>query len=752
MMKLNLIIIGIISFVFFLTQVVSAENDLSDDIKSNQPIQNWLVAGPFPNPMGDQTGPNNSGLKGFDHDFLEEHGGEAKTKFSKGEVIEYTDFNSNKNSIMVIEAVSNAKGILTFDEIWPDEDFKLAYAYTEIYSDDEQTCKFLVGSDDGVKVWLNGELIHSNDAARALTPREDILEGTLNEGNNRLLVKVTDFIRDWGVIVEVMDSTSYSEYEEVIKTKKDFYLFMDSKLIVKPDWESSITFYTGDNFPELIWDRPYLVEKVAGKVNLKFRWFNSKFKEVAAPSKPGMYAFYAEGLSEKGYMIRRASTLYAYPYDWDGWTEAQSAKLDYMPISTLEKSDWINNEDAINRYVGRMFNRSSLTQGEASVLISYIDNQKDTESNPKLNTPIIMDGDYHTKLKRKILDLENKWAQLKLPQLSEKVTKVLKKGSEKEAGFKNGTSEAIGVLCQEWFKNSQEPFDILIARKGIILINKAYGEDGYGKFTLEIPTEIASITKMLTGLIFAQFVDQGLIGIDSYVGEYLPDFEIKSDTSLTFRHCFTHTAGLYGHGAWGGVQNPWMDNSIAALAPKLPVNRKHHYNGIGYNLAGKAMEIVSGKSIFRLFRENLFDPLGMKNTYNEEDLAYGTQSTAYDLALVGQMVLNKGSYGNIDFFSAETFDQLLPKPLNQWYPMIEQDWGIGITWMQTYRSEEDADHPQGSVILSPNIIGHGSATSSVLQVDLDNEIVITQSRRNGGKDFNKYFEKLLLILEDHLLK
>ena len=164
------------------------------------------------------------------------------------------------------------------------------------------------------------------------------------------------------------------------------------------------------------------------------------------------------------------------------------------------------------------------------------------------------------------------------------------------------------------------------------------------------------------------------------------------------------------------------------------------------------MEIVSGKSIFRLFRESLFDPLGMNNTYNEEDLAYGTQSTAYDLALVGQMVLNQGSYGNIDFFSAETFDQLLPKPLNQWYPMIEQDWGIGLTWMQTYRSEEHADHPQGSVILSPNIIGHGSATSSVLQVDLDNEIVITQSRRNGGKDFNKYFEKLLLILEDHLLK
>jgi hypothetical protein len=55
------------------------------------------------------------------------------------------------------------------------------------------------------------------------------------------------------------------------------------------------------------------------------------------------------------------------------------------------------------------------------------------------------------------------------------------------------------------------------------------------------------------------------------------------------------------------------------------------------------------------------------------------------------------------------------------------------------------------MILSRNIIGHGSATSAVLMADMDNELVITQSRRNGGKYFDEYLTKLLLMIEENLL-
>jgi hypothetical protein len=60
-------------------------------------------------------------------------------------------------------------------------------------------------------------------------------------------------------------------------------------------------------------------------------------------------------------------------------------------------------------------------------------------------------------------------------------------------------------------------------------------------------------------------------------------------------------------------------------------------------------------------------------------------------------------------------------------------------------------NPDDKTILSENVIGHGSATSAILRVDLDNGLVISQTRRQGGKAYEKYLEKLLLTLEEGLL-
>jgi CubicO group peptidase (beta-lactamase class C family) len=663
------------------------------------------------------------------------------------------DFNDNIKNVKVIKAKSNENGILSFDALYPNKDYSAVYIYSEIRSEHNQKCIFFLGSDDGVKVWLNGSLIHSNDVGRGLTPREDKFEGELISGINRLLIKVTEYVRGWEVIVEPFDSIGYESMRKDEKEKEDFHHYLNTNLSVTPSWENEITFYAGDKFPDLLWDKPYLIEKFAGDMKMNIKWFDSQLNEVQSPTNPGMYAYYAEGKSKDGNNIRKAATLYAYPTDWMGWSEAPIANLSYMPISTIDSNVWKSNQSVIGKYVGRMINTSSLHQGEASILISFLDNQIKSDHSSPLNTPIIFNGDYHIALKRKLLGVENRWPKFKLPQTIKYAATELSYANETEAGFKIGTKKAIKKLCTEWFDKSREPFDILVARNGKIVINEAFGSDSYGEFTISTPSEIASITKLLTGLLFAQFVDQGLIDIDSYVGEFLPDFETNTDTSITLRNCFTHTSGLFGHGIWGGVQNPWMDNTVANLLPILPVGKIYQYNGVGYNLAGKVMEIVSGKSIFRIFREYLFDPLGMKNTFNEEDLAYGTHSTAYDLGIIGQLIINKGSYGELKYFSEGTFDKILPKPLNKWYPGIKQEWGIGLTWMRNYRSKVGNNGEQvGDVILSSNTIGHGSATASILNVDLDNKIVITQSRRKAGNHYNEYLEKLLILLEENLVR
>jgi CubicO group peptidase (beta-lactamase class C family) len=554
--------------------------------------------------------------------------------------------------------------------------------------------------------------------------------------------------------IEVVEDKPKTTYEPSngINKQEEIREFLNCQIVPKLGNPWDYTFEPG-KFPKLDWDRPYFVEKVMGKFPLKVRWFNSELKEVSTPEEPGCYAFYAEGKTTSGKVIRRASTLYCRPKNWFGWSERPKAYLDFLPIDGIDKSAWEEHKDAIATFAGRTVLLSILSQQQGAVLMSYLHEIKTTGNKPTLtDTPIIRDHDYHLALKRRILGVEEKYLPLKMPREKQanKAT-ILREGTEEEAGFKPGTTESIRKVCQAWFEESGEPFIVLIARHGVVIIHESFGEYSWGQLTRNSPTEMASLTKLVTGLMFAQFVDQGLIGIDDPVGNYLPDFPVSGDKAITLRHCFTHTTGLYGHAEWGGMHNPWLDNVISNGLEYLKPGKVHKYNGMGYDLAGKVMEIVSGKSIFRLIRENLFDPLELKNTTLENDLGFSCFSTAGDFARFGQLLLNKGSYGELEFFSPQTFEKILPESLNRYYPDINKEWGIGITWMhQTHPDAGKNGVPKDATILSKSVIGHGSATSAILRVDLENDLVISQSRRRAGKAYGKYLVKFLIAIEEGL--
>lgn len=80
-----------------------------------------------------------------------------------------------------------------------------AYLRTRIRSEGEQKAVLEIGSDDGVKVWLNDKVVHANNAARGVTPGQDKIPVTFNDGWNNLLVKVTNGGGDWGVCVRIAD-------------------------------------------------------------------------------------------------------------------------------------------------------------------------------------------------------------------------------------------------------------------------------------------------------------------------------------------------------------------------------------------------------------------------------------------------------------------------------------------------------------------------------------------------------------------
>jgi len=429
--------------------------------------------------------------------------------------------------------------------------------------------------------------------------------------------------------------------------------------------------------------------------------------------------------------VRRALTLYCRPANWQPWNDQIKAYVDCPPNSPIKQGAWNERREMIALRAGSQFVQYLETEEYGAILMSYFHEMQQLGREPlPTETPEIIHDDLHLALKRKLLGVEDKYPPLQLPCELDTPAPVLREGP---AEVKAGTAERIRSVCKMWYEESKEPFVILVARRGVIIIREAFGP-----VEVDASLYMASITKAMTGMMFAQFIDQGIIDLDDPVGKYLPGFPVEGDKVITLRHCFTHTTGLEGHYEWGGMHNPWLDSVIQ--------------NGMGYDLAGKVMESVSGKSIFRLMHENFFTPLGVSKT-TIDDLATATTSSAEDIARMGQLLLNKGSYGGRYFFSPETFDQLLPKQLSTYYPELDDsiEWGIGLTWMRAKDPNARKDGaPEDKTLLSQNTIGHGAASSAILRVDLDNEIVVSQVRNTAGPKYQEYFIKFLQAIDDSI--
>ena len=82
--------------------------------------------------------------------------------------------------------------------------YHAAYALINIVSPrDRKNVAMGVGSDDAVKVWLNGEVVHVNNVNRGTTGIQDLFRVDLRTGSNLLLVKVTDRFGHWGMFFEI---------------------------------------------------------------------------------------------------------------------------------------------------------------------------------------------------------------------------------------------------------------------------------------------------------------------------------------------------------------------------------------------------------------------------------------------------------------------------------------------------------------------------------------------------------------------
>ena len=179
------------------------------------------------------------------------------------------------------------------------------------------------------------------------------------------------------------------------------------------------------------------------------------------------------------------------------------------------------------------------------------------------------------------------------------------------------------------------------AEKGIVY-EGAFGKRDSSKgpdMTPDTVFWLLSMTKAITATACMQLVEQGKLRLDEPIGEILPELKNPqvlegydeagkpklraAKRPITLRHLLTHTSG-YTYSIWSealteyetktGMPDIATSKNGAFAAPlEFDPGDRWQY-GISMDWVGKAVEAISGQSLEIYFRENIFAPLGMKDT------------------------------------------------------------------------------------------------------------------------------------------
>ena len=713
-------------------------------------IREWLVLGPFPNAASAEPLADGSKRVGYGTDYLRDRGGEEGAILTPESTVSFLDDAGALRRAETKSLEADARGFVDLRKHFEVGDLKAAYAFAFVRCGRKTKAHAFFGSGDWAKIWVNGEEVYAKweGEGRECRARDDHFLLGLRRGLNRVLVKVENGSGDWGFVLELQGAESGERIVAKQARERAIAAFQDAELEVKgwQQWDWRPYLLRSETFPTLGWKEPAVAKDVCGDAALRVRWFDGDLQEVESPAKPGRYAAYVECDLPDGRKVRRALTFYrpaAVEKIWGG-ERPIFHNVPYIGWDAIDRSVWREFDEYLGYVAMHQFTKSLLEEEHGAIRLAGLSESKPLGRKPtQLDWPETRNQDYHLALKRKLIGAEGKYGRLEpLGKKPGRPSTVLHPGTPEEAGMRADAAERIRKVCQEWWEEGGEPFSVLVARHGVVVIHEAFGGTEERPVDVETHFQTASITKTFTGFMFAQFLDQGLIGLKDPVGRYLPDFPMEGEKAITLEHCLRHASGLQGAGRWGGMRNPWLDNVIANGVETLPVGKVMIYNGMGFDLAGKVMEVVSGKSIFRLMHENLFEPLGMREP-TIVDLAFGLSCAVEDLGRLGQTMLNRGSYGDLQVVSPETFERMMPSPLEESFPEMGEgswDYGLGISWIR-YWFHPDAGKngvPKEKLALSENSIGHDGNSGSILNVDLDNDLVVTQARSSPGKEFKKY--------------
>lgn len=349
----------------------------------------------------------------------------------------------------------------------------------------------------------------------------------------------------------------------------------------------------------------------------------------------------------------------------------------------------------------------------------------------------------------------------------------LPKAKPEKVGMSSARLKRAEAIILEAIERKDFPGAVLlIARRGKIVFHKSFGESQWvpesRPMTRSMIFDMASITKpVATATSIMILVERGEIRLWDKVKEFIPEFKpyvSEEDKVLEkesepedacLRHLLTHTSGLppytdaeelaqrFGE----TVSTEDLVQHIAQLEKTDPPGKAFHYSCLGFISLAYIIQKVTGQTVAEFATENIFKPLKMRHTFftplpeffrlcvptevvGDEPLVgivhdplarlqggisgnAGLFSTAGDLAIFAQMILNRGEFKGLRVLSP-----LAVERMTSVYPEVAFA-GRGLGW-----DLDSSFSTNGGDLFGPDSFGHTGYTGTSIWIDPETETFV----------------------------
>src|SRR5690606_19918568 len=218
-------------------------------------------------------------------------------------------------------------------------------------------------------------------------------------------------------------------------------------------------------------------------------------------------------------------------------------------------------------------------------------------------------------------------------------------------------------LLKAYHQNGLFDGTVLIADETGVVYQNAFGianHDHQIPNTINTVFGIGSLSKPFTSMLVLKLIQEGKLGFDVPICNYLPEYRKDIGSKVTIRHLLTHTSGIPSYTA---LPNVWEDSmqliytsdyilkNFSSRDLEFEPGTKYKYGNTGYFIMAMIIERMTGKSLAEALRENIFLPLNMSNS-GLHDNKTPLENKARGYYRLGNQYINESYIYNLNTFGA----------------------------------------------------------------------------------------------------